>query len=99
VSNTPVDSFPSQHTTVLFAFALAALWQHYTVGTAFMVLTVIVGAARMAAGYHWLIDIIGALAASIVAIVFVATIEAYVEQLAENVIEVEYRIRSAVSIE
>ncbi|GAA0216401.1 phosphatase PAP2 family protein [Halobaculum roseum] len=100
VSDTPVNSFPSQHTTVLFAFALAALWQkHYAVGTAFVALAVIVGAARVAVGYHWPIDIIGALAATIVAIAFVATIEASVEQLAENVIEVEYRVRSAVSTE
>ena len=99
VSDTPVNSFPSQHTTVLFAFALAALWQkHYTVGAAFMVLAVIVGGARVTVGYHWPIDIIGAPAATFVAIAFVAAIETYVEQLAKRGIEVEYRVRSAVGL-
>ena len=57
----PTDSsFPSDHTTVMFAFSLPFLFfRKYKSGTVFVILASLVGYARVFCGVHFPLDIIG----------------------------------------
>jgi len=56
----PDSSFPSDHTTVMFAFSLPFLFfKRYKSGTVFVILAALVGYARVFCGVHFPLDIIG----------------------------------------
>ncbi len=70
----PDSSFPSDHTTAMFAFALPFLFfKRYKWGTVFVVLASLVGYARVFCGVHFPLDIIGGfLVALLVSLIFYA---------------------------
>jgi len=53
------SSFPSGHASFAFALALAVYYYYPKTGGVFFVLAVLMGAARVAAGVHWPLDILG----------------------------------------
>jgi undecaprenyl-diphosphatase len=55
-------AFPSGHSTVVFAIAFALFFINKKVGYVFMFLGLLVGLARIAAGVHFPIDILGGFA-------------------------------------
>ena len=68
------SSFPSDHTTVMFAFSLPFLFfKKYKSGTALVILAALVGYARVFCGVHFPLDIIGGfVVALLVSITFYA---------------------------
>lgn len=55
---TPYDSFPSGHATVFAALATGMFIYNRPVGVFFIVAALLIGAARVAAGVHYPIDIL-----------------------------------------
>jgi undecaprenyl-diphosphatase len=53
------SSFPSDHTMLGAASAAPLVWRRWRVGLPLLVLTLLVGAARVAAALHWPSDIVG----------------------------------------
>lgn len=61
------DSFPSDHGTVTFTFALAFLcWHRLWSGSLLMVLAVIITRSRVYLGVHWPLDMFGGLLAGMI---------------------------------
>ena len=54
-----IGSFPSEHTTIVFAIALAVFLTYKKFGTILLVLAAIVGISRIYVGIHYPLDIIG----------------------------------------
>ncbi|MDP3882808.1 MAG: phosphatase PAP2 family protein [Candidatus Staskawiczbacteria bacterium] len=63
-SNHP--SFPSGHTSFLFAVSFALLFFSISLGVAFIILSLLVGMGRIFVGVHWPSDILGGLASGAV---------------------------------
>jgi len=59
VSETLGNSFPSGHGVFFFALAMSLFFYHRKWGIWYFVLAALMGIARIAAGVHWPIDIIG----------------------------------------
>ncbi|MEO1941808.1 MAG: phosphatase PAP2 family protein [Campylobacterales bacterium] len=57
--HTPDNSFPSDHTAFLIGIATPLLLQYWRVGVPFFLLGVAGGIARVLAGVHWPLDILG----------------------------------------
>jgi undecaprenyl-diphosphatase len=53
------SSFPSGHATFFFAFSTVVFWYHRRLGILFYFLTLVICAARVAAGVHYPSDILG----------------------------------------
>lgn len=53
------NGFPSGHAAFFMAFALSIFWSHKKAGYIFMFLALLIGAARVAAGVHYPLDILG----------------------------------------
>lgn len=61
------DSFPSDHGTVIFTFALAFLcWHRLWSGAILMVLAVVIAWSRVYLGVHWPLDMLGGLLAGMI---------------------------------
>lgn len=58
---TAMHSFPSGHATVFAALTVALYMRHKKLGTIFLIATTIICLARVAAGVHFPIDILGGL--------------------------------------
>lgn len=54
-----MDSFPSGHATFFSALAVSLYFCHPRIGKLFMIVAVMIGLARVTAGIHFPIDIIG----------------------------------------
>lgn len=52
------SSFPSAHATIFFALAFFLFFQNKKAGTLFLVLSFLIGLARVFCGLHWPIDIL-----------------------------------------
>jgi len=55
-------SFPSSHAAFFSALAFSIFFMHKKAGLVFMVLALVIGLARIAAGVHFPVDILGGLA-------------------------------------
>jgi undecaprenyl-diphosphatase len=53
------SSFPSDHTLVGSALAAPLVWRRWRLGLPLLVVALLAGMARVAAGVHWPSDIIG----------------------------------------
>jgi len=53
------DSFPSGHTTFLVAFAVIFWFYNRRIGIFLIIISLIVGLARVIGGVHWPLDILG----------------------------------------
>ncbi|MDL0130670.1 phosphatase PAP2 family protein [Halobacterium salinarum] len=94
----PENSFPSQHTTVMFAFAwpLASLqdrWRAVVVGVA---VAALVGYSRVYVGVHYPVDIAGGIAASVLGFGAVYAARPLVTAFADRCIRVEARLLGVV---
>ena len=64
------SAFPSGHSAFVFGIAVALLLYDWLLGVVALVLALLVGVARVAAGVHWPIDILGGiLVGAIIAII------------------------------
>lgn len=92
----PENSFPSQHTTVMFAFAwpLFYLFERRT-GLVALVLASLVGISRVYVGVHYPIDIVGAVGASLLGFALVYVARETVNDFASRCIRIEDRLMTA----
>ncbi|RRJ27633.1 undecaprenyl-diphosphatase [Halocatena pleomorpha] len=98
VVEAPENSFPSQHTTVMFAFAwplfyLQDRWQ----GSVALVFASLVGVSRVYVGVHYPIDIIGAVGVSLLGFTVVYAGRGVVVDFASHCVQIEDRLRTALS--
>jgi|GEM_PF-3028025 len=73
-------SFPSGHVAVLSALAFVAMRVRPAAGAALFAGAVIVGVARVLAGVHWPIDIVGGIVVGLAAAVIVSLAERYLDR-------------------
>ncbi|MDY6778271.1 MAG: phosphatase PAP2 family protein, partial [Candidatus Nanohaloarchaea archaeon] len=66
IQSQPENSFPSQHTAILFGTAFSLLWRRYRKSGALLsIAAVLTGIARIYIGEHFLVDIVGGVAAAL----------------------------------
>ena len=87
----PENSFPSQHTTVVFAFAWAVcyLQGRWRDGFVAVMLASLVGISRVYVGVHYPIDIVGAVGASLLGFILVYAARGPVMAFANQCIRIE----------
>lgn len=92
----PENSFPSQHTTVVFAFAWSLLYLQDRLRVRFVALAFasLVGISRVYVGVHYPIDIIGAIGASLLGFTLVYAARNLVMDFARLCIRIEDRLRT-----
>lgn len=95
----PENSFPSQHTTVVFAFAwpLFYLQDRWRDGLIPLGMASLVGISRVYVGVHYPIDIIGGIGASLLGVTLVYAARGPVFTFATRCIRIEDRLRSVLT--
>jgi undecaprenyl-diphosphatase len=95
----PENSFPSQHTTVMFAFAwpLFYLQDRWRDGLGAVALASLVGISRVYVGVHFPIDIIGAVGASLLGFALVYAARDTVLNFANFCVRIEDRLKISLS--
>lgn len=61
ISQSPTPSFPSAHTTIFVSLASAIWFIDHKTGYRFLLGAFLIGVARIVAGVHWPVDIVGGL--------------------------------------
>ncbi|ELY99549.1 undecaprenyl-diphosphatase [Natrialba aegyptia] len=99
LTEAPENSFPSQHTTVVFAFVwpLLYLQDRRRTGLVALVLASLVGISRVYVGVHYPIDIVGAIGASLFGFTLVYAARGLVMEFAGLCIRIEDRFLRIVS--
>lgn len=86
-------SFPSGHMTFLFALGFVVWFYNRKFGYWFLGLSFVVGIARIAAGVHWPLDILGGIIVGALSAIFIhKLLKPYWERLArpkEEIMEIE----------
>lgn len=97
VVEAPENSFPSQHTTVVFAFAwaLCYLQDRWRSGLVALFLASLVGISRVYIGVHYPIDILGGVGASLLGLTLVYVAKNTVMDFANWCIHIEDQLRTA----
>lgn len=94
VSGPPENSFPSQHTTVMFAMVWPLLYRkRRRLAGVFFVGAVLTGIGRVLVGFHYPLDILGAVVASIIGTILVVVANEYVMTVGQWAIELDDRLR------
>lgn len=93
ITESPENSFPSQHTTVAFAFA----WPFFSlnrkrIAIVALVLAALAGVSRVYVGVHYPIDIAGAVVASLVGFALIYVARDAVMRVADYCIRIESRL-------
>ncbi|WP_330631318.1 undecaprenyl-diphosphatase [Halocatena halophila] len=89
----PENSFPSQHATVAFGFALGILaFRDRATGILLLVFATLVGVARWYVGVHYPIDIAGGFGAALIGVTVVATAAPAVNRFTTLCTTIETRI-------
>lgn len=65
------NSFPSGHASLLFALAIALFYLNRRWGIWFLLFALLNGLARVSAGVHWPLDIVGGIALGVLSAIFV----------------------------
>lgn len=94
VSGPPENSFPSQHTTVMFAMVWPLLYRkRRRLAGVFLVGAILTGIGRVLVGFHYPLDILGAVVASIIGTILVVIAHEYVATVGQWAIELDDRLR------
>lgn len=94
VVESPENSFPSQHTTVMFAFAWPFFYlKRYRIGIGMLGLATLVGISRVYVGVHYPIDIVGAIASSLIGFAMIYIVRDFVMEFAAYCIRLEEQLR------
>lgn len=64
------SAFPSGHAAFFFALSVAVLFFHKRLGVWFLIVSVLMGFARVYAGVHYPLDIVGGAAIGVVSVLF-----------------------------
>lgn len=93
ITEAPENSFPSQHTTVVFAFTWPVFYlqDRWRDGLVVLALASLVGISRVYVGVHYPIDIAGAIGASLLGFVLVYAARDAVTDFASLCINIEER--------
>lgn len=99
LTEAPENSFPSQHTTVVFGFVwpLLYLQDRQRTGLVALVLASLVGISRVYVGVHYPIDIVGAIGASLLGFTLVYAGRGLVTKFAGLCIHIEAQLLRIVS--
>lgn len=93
-SGSPENSFPSQHTTVLFAMVWPLAYRHRRrLAGAFLVGAMLTGVARVIVGYHYPIDVLGGIVASVVGAALAVIAREYILLAGRQAIALDDRLR------
>lgn len=100
LSGAPENSFPSQHTTVIFAFTWPFFYfGRWRIGIAALCLATVLGISRVYVGLHYPIDIVGGIVASLVGFTVVYIGRDAVFRIAEHCVTIEQRCWAVVRTE
>ncbi len=94
IHHLPNNSFPSDHTTFLFAIAISLLFYKKTKnwGKILLVLAFIGGVARVYVGVHYPFDIIGAILTGAIGSFIVFMLKTTLQKINDIIIKIEYKI-------
>ena len=97
LAGAPENSFPSQHTTVMFAFAwpLFYLQDRWRDGVLAAALAAVVGISRIYVGVHYPVDIVGGIGASLLGFALVYVLRYTVLDFAGWCVRIEKRLWTA----
>jgi undecaprenyl-diphosphatase len=94
IHHLPDNSFPSDHTTFLFAIAVSLLFYKKTKnwGKVLLILAFFGGLARVYVGVHYPFDIIGAILTGIIGAFIVFALKDKLWKINDIIIKIEYKI-------
>ena len=100
VSAEPGNSFPSQHTATLFSFALGVLLRKRKTQCLILgVIAVLTGFSRVIVGHHFVVDILGALIAALLAGLVVSFFEEEIDVFATLILDSLEKIYRVLDLE
>jgi undecaprenyl-diphosphatase len=95
----PDDSFPSDHGTVIFTFALAFLfWHRLWSGALLMVVAAAIAWSRVYLGVHWPLDMVGGFLVGLIGCVSAAILWSLVGQVLYRGLSRVYHVLFAIPI-